>query len=189
MNIYKNVRESFSRFLYIHAVMMQGGKETVEPIRCPVCIENTAAKTIRIATDACFSLKNLRRENGSSDRQPVFGTSYFVDRRMVNDQVERSTEIKSTCNHRAGDTMGSQSMRGLDVTAVMSTICEHDMFLTSLCLSKGEKFGYPNILLKRVCNMTSENTKIISYYDINCTFSGYWKVMQLYSCMIFTILF
>lgn len=148
-------------------------------VQCPLCLDNNNARTIRVATDACFQLKNLQQPEGDT-RPALFGDEYFMDRPSVERRVAEGDHLLiKSCNHRAGDGMKLPSAAGLDVTAVMSTVCEHELFVTSLCLSRGEKFAYPAILLNNVCEKAGDESKIISYYDINCTFSKYWKVRSI----------
>lgn len=87
-------------------------------------------------------------------------------------------ETGTDCCHRAGDTMKLPSSHGLDVTAVMSMVCEHEMFISSVCLSRGEKYGYAAAVLNSLKRKITEDTSINFYYDINCSFKKYWEVTR-----------
>lgn len=106
----------------------------------------------------------------------LYAGSYFLDRDTTEKNIDMSIKFDSQCGHRAGDQMLLPSQKGLDVTAVMSLVCEHEVFLSSVCLSRGEKYGYAAALLKNLQERISPGVKIAFYYDINCAFRKYWEV-------------
>lgn len=63
---------------------------------------------------------------------------------------------------------------GVSPSGVMAATCRHGIPIIMVCLKKGERYVYPEMLLMEICKRYPGRPINLSY-DINCSFEKYWK--------------
>lgn len=182
-NIYDKLLTSF--YLYRSAISEIESLSTLDipgmveiNSSCPACPRKNEEGSVHISFDGNFRLARLKKSNNESYQTRgiqrfIASTSAIKEELELNSKSPHINEEQVCDQFKAGDKIRSQSRyKAFDETGIMGLFCaRHDIPLAFVDMYHGERYVYPDLLLKHFLKNRNQNQTIYLYYDICCKYS------------------
>ncbi|XP_065906278.1 uncharacterized protein [Dysidea avara] len=173
-NLYPVLIDSFEEYRHFRRRLqtLEGIHVTPLDHSCPAC--STESGVVTVSIDAIFGLCR-KKSAGKSVQGPLSGKMVFEFQDEVNAFVSshsqsRNSSSQGLCNNfLAGNELrSSKRYKALDETAVMGSICRHEVPLRFFNLFHGERISYAVYMMHCLQQLfPSHDIKLL--YDVSCT--------------------